>query len=195
VTGWATRSGCRFESSGVERRELAVFTTLVERMGSTGRLRVGAARMTSPGRKSVCDSGSAPSNLQPCEHGRLVASGRKRWVLVGGNDEVHKDDDPGRAGRRLELGQTNPGHSGYYECLLYCGYILSSNMNMAIVGQCWTCRRPGCRRSAVAAWRMDVKEDPPPATIQLNMHNYDSCPRCRADGTLTQSQPYLLVST
>jgi len=27
-----------------------------------------------------------------------------------------------------------------------------------------------------------VKEDPPPANIQIDMHNYDSCPRCRADG-------------
>ena len=41
---------------------------------------------------------------------------------------------------------------------------------------------------------MDVKEDPPPANIHSDMHNYDSCPRCRADGNSTQSQPYLLVS-
>ena len=87
-------------------------------------------------RKTVCDKGSAPSNLQPCEHGRLVAFGRKRWVLVGGNDEVHQDEDPGCAGRRLELGQTSPGHSEYFECLLYCDYILSSSMHMVMVGHC-----------------------------------------------------------
>jgi hypothetical protein len=163
--------------------------------GEDGQHWAAAARMTSPLRKTVCDSGSAPSNLQPCEHGRLVAFGRKRWVLVGGNDEVHEDDDPGFAGHRLELGQTSPGHSEYFECLLYYCYILSLNMSFAIVGHCWSCTNADCRRSAVAAWRMDVKDDPPPATIQLNMHNYDSCPRCRADGILTQSQPYLLVST
>jgi hypothetical protein len=50
---------------------------------STGLLRVGAARMTSTLRKTVFDSGSAPSNLQPCEHGRLVAFEGKRWLLVG----------------------------------------------------------------------------------------------------------------
>ena len=136
MTGWATLRGCRLQRSSVEWRELAVFTALVERTDSTGRLRIGAARMTSPLRKTVCDSGSAPSNLQPCEHGRLVAFGRKRWVLVGGNDEVHQDEDPGCAGRRLELGQTSPGHSEYFECLLYCDYILSSSMHMVMVGHC-----------------------------------------------------------
>lgn len=81
------------------------------KMDSTGWRRVGATRMTSAARRTVCDSGSAPSNLQPCEHGRLVAFGTgKRWVLVGGND-VQKDDDPGCAGRRFGLGQTSPGHS------------------------------------------------------------------------------------
>ena len=53
-------------------------------MNSTGR-RVGATRMTSTAKETVCDGGSAPFNLQPCEHGRLVASKGKRW-LVGGND-------------------------------------------------------------------------------------------------------------
>ena len=102
-----------------------------------------------------------------------------------------------RVAGRFGLGQTKsrslgPVVGGDVHLMFMKLYLLV--FILARIDQCWTCTESGCRRSAVAAWRMDVKEDPPPATIQLNMHNYDSCPRCRADGNLTQSQPELLMS-
>lgn len=106
-------------------------------------------------------------------------------MLVGGND-VQKDDDPGCAGRRSVWAGANKvpvtRTCGGRRCTFDVYEIISTLFILTRIHQCWTCRKSGRRRSAVAAWRMDVKEDPPPANIQIDMHNYDSCPRCRADG-------------
>jgi hypothetical protein len=69
----------------VRLSQLAVLTTcgnVADRIG-----RVGAAKTACTEGKTVFEkvSSSAPFNLQPSEHGRLVASSGKRW-LVGGKD-------------------------------------------------------------------------------------------------------------
>jgi hypothetical protein len=101
---------------GYETARAGCVDGLEERVDDTAQ-RVGAGRMTSTAGKTVCDSGSAPFNLQPSKHGRLVASKGKRW-LVGGNDVRRTDDDPGCAG----LGQTSTGQSDmrWKDLDMYC---------------------------------------------------------------------------
>lgn len=119
-------------------------------------------------------------------------------MLVGGND-VQKDDDPGCAGRRSVW-------AGAYKVPITrtCG---GRRCTWCVYG-IKTTHLHSCKDSPMLDMQeirlqalcsggmeeMDVKEDPPPANIHSDMHNYDSCPRCRADGNLTQSQPCLPMS-
>jgi hypothetical protein len=81
----ATRLRCRSEMLFVNRSKLVVLT--IGEMGKVGRVSAGKITRTAGGRvlKSRVVRSSAPFNLQPTEHGRLLAANGKHW-LVGGKD-------------------------------------------------------------------------------------------------------------
>jgi hypothetical protein len=91
--------------------QLAVLTDCVKVADRIGR--VGAAKPACIEGKTVfCRvSSSAPFNLQPSEHGRLVASSGKRW-LVGGKDVRRTMIPAAGAVRPTDHKQTRPSRSG-----------------------------------------------------------------------------------